>query len=88
MTHATDTQTQELIDELTEIQAEILDALERAEQLLRQGGFEGALMRAKSYWLAHAKCAITKNHGYLGGSLITMEDTLLELQNGEEEDEG
>jgi hypothetical protein len=71
MKPATETQTQELIDELTEIQAEILDAL----------------LRAKSYWLAHAKMAITRQHEYLGGSMVTMEDTIEEIRNAED-DEG
>lgn len=88
MKPATDTQTQELIDELTEIQAEILDALERAENLLQGAGYHGALTRAKSYWLAHAKMAITRQHEYLGGSMVTMEDTIEDLRNaGDEEGE-
>ena len=32
--------------------------------------------------------AITKNHSYLGGSMVDMDDTIAELENADEGDEG
>ena len=64
-----------LIDELRDIQSELLDAVQRAEYLLRQSGFDGARLRAEAYWIPHIVCALSRDHGYLGGSMVTMEDT-------------
>ncbi|MBI4471434.1 MAG: hypothetical protein HY646_02125 [Acidobacteria bacterium] len=66
------------IDRLKEIQTELLDLLDEAKQILRR---EGGMVyeRARSYWLAHATMAITKESEWLGGSLINMDDTLTEL---------
>ena len=48
-----------------------------------QGAGEGDV--AKSYWLAHIVTALDKDHGYLGGSMGTMQDTIDALREGEEE---
>ena len=76
--------------ELAEIQAEILDLIDRAKGALKKGGFTGALMRAESYWMAHVIGAVSNDHGYLGGSLISLQDTIDEIENcgdGDIEDE-
>lgn len=68
-----------LIDELRDIQAELLDAVQRAEHLLRQSDFDGARLRAEAYWIPHIVCALSHDHGYLGGSMVTLEDTINEI---------
>jgi hypothetical protein len=75
-THTTDYR--ELASELFDIQAEILELLERATFLLHSAP-DMTYQRANAYWLAHARMAITQEHGYLGGSLVTMEDTIQEI---------
>ncbi|MBE0474890.1 MAG: hypothetical protein IBX54_12005, partial [Rhodoferax sp.] len=67
-------------------QLELIDLLDQAQHLLRSApGMTRE--RAQSYWLAHARMAITKNHGYLGGSMVDMEDTIDELENADGEDD-
>lgn len=77
-----------LIDELRDIQSELLDAVQRAEYLLRQSGFEGARLRAQAYWIPHIVCALSRDHGYLGGSMVTMEDTIQEIVQALGEEDG
>ena len=68
-----------LIDELRDIQAELLDAVQRAEWLLKQSDFDGTRLRAEAYWIPHIVCALSHDHGYLGGSMVTLEDTINEI---------
>ena len=79
---------QELIDELNELKEQMLESLDRAATLIRASGYDGALLRAESYWLAHARMAITHQHSYLGGSMVSMEDTIEEITHADEEDGG
>jgi hypothetical protein len=70
----------EALDRLKEIQGEMLELLDEADRILRHD-FKGMIYeRAKSYWLAHVKMALTKDHGYLGGSMCDFEDTLKEAE--------
>lgn len=69
-------------DRLEEIKAEFLELLEEATGLLRGTGEEE---RAKAYWLAHIRCALDDDHGYLGGSMCTMQDTIAALKGEEDE---
>jgi len=68
---------QERAYELQEIQQQILELLGEAEQLLSGTDEYDA---AKSYWLAHIETALTKEHGYLGGSMHTMQDSIEALE--------
>ena len=68
----------ELIEELDEIKDSLLELVERAEAALRDGP-ESVRARAQCYWLAHIRTAIDREHGYLGGSLVTMDETIDEL---------
>jgi len=68
----------ELADELFDIQQELLDLLDRARGLIRQAP-EMTYQRADAYWLAHAVMAITRDHQYLGGSMVTMDETIAEI---------
>ena len=66
---------------LKEIQDEMLELLDEADRILRHD-FGGMIYeRARSYWLAHVKMALTKEHGFLGGSMVDMEDTIKECED-------
>ncbi len=80
------TATNPIADELEEIQQELLEGLERAGQLLRSMDCAEARARAEVYWLAHARMALTRNHDYLGGCMVTMTDTIAELRQGHGDD--
>ena len=87
MTTQTPEKRQELVDELREIQAQMLECLELAKTLIKQSGQDMTLQRAESYWLAHAKIALTNDHAYLGGSMCSMEDTIAEIEAATEDDD-
>ncbi len=75
---------QEIVDELGEIQSQILESVEQARALLRRNELQGALMRAESYWIAQVITAISNNHGYLGKSMVSLQDTIEEIENDED----
>ena len=75
---------QEIVDELGEIQTQILELVEQARALLRNNQYQGALARAESYWIAHVTTAISNNHGYLGKSMVSLQDTIEEIENDED----
>ncbi|MCX7737448.1 MAG: hypothetical protein N2319_12150 [Candidatus Kapabacteria bacterium] len=77
-------QNAEAIDRLTEIKEQMLELLEEAKDLLPEGMTKE---RAKCYWYAHIKTALLKEHEFLGGSLVTVDDTISELGEDSEEDE-
>lgn len=77
-------QNAEAIDRLTEIKEQMLELLEEAKDLLPEGMTKE---RAKCYWYAHIKTAILKEHEFLGGSLVTVDDTISELGEDSKEDE-
>jgi hypothetical protein len=87
MTTQTPEKRQELVDELREIQAQMLECLEQAKTLIAQSGQNMTLQRAEAYWLAHARIALTKDHAYLGGSMCSMEDTIAEIEEASEDDD-
>ncbi len=72
---------QEIVDELGEIQSQILELVEQARGLLRRNDLQGALMRAESYWIAHVITAVSNDHGYLGGSMVSLQNTIDEIKN-------
>lgn len=76
------------IDRLEEIKEELLTLMDEAKHLVRSGE-NLTYERARSYWIPHVIMALTKEHEYLGGSMVTMEDTIEELkeQLGPEEEE-
>ena len=77
---------QEIVDELGEIQTQILELVEQARALLRRNELQGALMRAESYWIAHVTTAVSNNHGYLGGSTVSLQDTIDEIKDAEDDE--
>lgn len=54
--------------------------LDKIEQLLGEvDSFE--VERAKNYWIAHIRTALDDDHDYLGGSMVTAENTMNALDN-------
>lgn len=72
---------QEAINTLIETKETILELLDNAMLALRE--FDGAYDRAKAYWLAHIRCALDNDHDYVGGSMVTLQDTIDELEAGQ-----
>jgi hypothetical protein len=70
------------IDRLREIQGEIGELLDEALHCIRDAG--GSTAQADAYWKAHIICALRNDHEYLGGSMVTMQDTIEELESGDE----
>ena len=73
----------EIKERLNEIKEQMLELLAEAKDLIPEGMTKE---RAKCYWYAHIKTALLKEHEYLGGSLVTMDDTINELDEESEED--
>ena len=76
---------QEAADILIDAKEGILEALEEARQALRACDDEFLYEQADAYWLAHIWTALGHEHGYLGGSMVTMQDTINALQGGEKD---
>lgn len=72
-----------IIEQLKEIQFEIESLVDEAMNLIPEGQ---AKTRAESYWMPHIITALKNEHQWLGGSLVTMEDTINELEKGNEND--
>ncbi len=67
-------------ERLEEIREEMLELLEEARNIIPEGTTKS---RAEMYWYAHIKTAILKEHDYLGGSMVTVDDTIEELSEKE-----
>ena len=63
----------------------IEEALEQARTALRAVDDDFPFQQADAYWLAHIRTALDREHGYMGGSMVTMQDTINALQRGEED---
>ena len=63
----------------------IEEALEQARTALRAVDDDFPFQQADAYWLAHIRTALDREHGYLGGSMVTMQDTINALQGREED---
>lgn len=70
----------ERIERLVEIKDQMKELIEESRQLLLGTDHED---RARSYWMAHIRCALDNDHMYLGGSMITMQDTIDALEDEE-----
>lgn len=71
---------------LRELAHEIYDTLEEMEDVLREVAPE-ELERARVYWMAHIDGALLNQKGWMGGSFISLEDTLTSLAEEEIEEE-
>ncbi|GJM44077.1 MAG: hypothetical protein DHS20C21_09190 [Gemmatimonadota bacterium] len=76
---------EEIVAELEELKAQIREALDQAKQHLRDaGGMIGE--RARRTWIAHIEMALDHDHEWMGGGCdTTMQDTLEELANAEDD---
>ncbi len=77
----------EAAERIMEITEEIRELVQEAMDLVRQEGTSLDRERARSYWYAHILMNLGGDHGYLGGSMCSMEDTARELEEGTDEDE-
>ena len=67
-----------------EIIVEIKDLLDEALDLVPDGL---ARSRAESYWYSNMIVNVTDDHGYMGGSMCSMQDTLEEFDEEEDEED-
>tara|TARA_B100001057_G_scaffold475028_1_gene541356 strand:+ start:82 stop:351 length:270 start_codon:yes stop_codon:yes gene_type:complete len=67
---------------LKEIKEQIKELLEEAINLVP----DHERARAKCYWYAHISMALDEDHGYLGSSMYSMQDTIKEFDEAEEEE--
>ena len=74
----------EAAEELRALAYEIYEKLEEMEDILREVAPE-ELERAEAYWMAHIDGALLNLKGRMGGSLISLEDTLTALEKEGEE---
>lgn len=78
-------------ERILEITEEIRELLQEAMDLVRSEGTDFDRERARSYWYGHIQIALGGEHGYMGRSMCSMEDTANELMEeieDEDEDEG
>ena len=67
-----------------EIIGEIRELLDEALDLVPEGF---ARSRAESYWYGNMIVNVTEDHGYMGGSMCSMQDTLEEFDEVDEEED-
>lgn len=67
---------------LADIQSAMEFLLEKAEEVIPKGLISE---RAKSYWIAQIKVALKNDSEYLGKSMVTMDDTIEEVEDVERE---
>ena len=75
----------EAAERIMEITEEIRELVQEAMDLVRENGSDLTRDRARSYWYAHILMNLGSDHGYLGSSGCSMEDTAQELEEDEEE---
>ena len=67
-----------------EIKVQIKELIDEAIDLVPEGGVKEC---ARSYWYSHIVMALDNDHEYIGGSMVTMEDTINEFDEEEEYDD-
>ncbi len=82
----------EAAERIREIIQEIRELAQEAMDHVRENGSDLTRERARSYWYPHILMNLDEEHGYLGGSMCSMESTARELEEedseGDEEEEG
>ena len=68
------------VEQLRELQMKIFDAVEEIKQIMDKQPVNIA-DEANNYWIAHILCALSDDNDYLGGSMVTMDDTLRKITN-------
>lgn len=69
------------IKKLEKIRSKMLELLEEAEYIVRITGSRHIYDRAKAYWIPHIKTALSNDTEYLGKSMVTMQDTISEIES-------
>lgn len=75
---------------LAEIKEKMLHLLDNAEEVIHQAegiNFGPIWERAKGYWFAHIRMALDNTHSYLGKEMVTMANTISDLDEGEENED-
>ncbi len=74
-------------ERLGEIKEEIKELVREDVDLIRD---TNEYERAKGYWYAHIVCALDDDHMFLGGSMVTMQNTIDSFEDDvvEEDSEG
>ena len=75
----------EAISVLEELLIEIKEKIEEAFEIVSEIGSEITIARAKSYWYSGLLMELDEEHGFLGGSMCTLQDTINELMADDEE---
>lgn len=73
---------------ILDIGYEIKTLLDEARRLVRENSGELTQNRAESYWYPHILMSLSEDHGYLGGSMCTMEDSAREILSDVENEGG
>jgi hypothetical protein len=71
-------------ERLTEIKDEIKALMDEALQIVRRADHM-TYEQARAYWYPHLIMALDKEHGYLGGSMFTMQDAIDALKHEDDE---
>ena len=77
----------EAAERIMEIAEEIRELVQEAMDIVRYDGSDMTRERARSYWYAHILTSLSSDHGYIGGSMCSMEDTARELEEEGEDGE-
>jgi len=76
----------EIADELSELADQIYGIMDEMRTLLREKA-PGELRAAESYWMAHIDGALENREGNLGGSFISLQDTIRDLKDDDDQEE-
>ncbi len=70
-------------ERILEIRDEIRELLQEAMDLVREKGTDLEREQARSYWYGRIMIDLGGDHGFLGSSMCSMEDTAEYLMEGE-----
>lgn len=65
--------------ELDRLRGEMLELLAEMKEVIGDADNQQAAKRANTYWIPHVTMALTKDHQWLGGSMVDCDDTIEEL---------
>ena len=77
----------EVVDVLQELLEEIKEKVEYAFELVAQVSPEDVTARAKAYWYAQILTTLDEDSQWLGGSMCTLQDTINELSELDEDED-
>ncbi len=76
------------IQRLKAVHRQMIMLIDEAEYLVRKMTGNGIIFdRAKAYWIPHIKTALSNDTEYLGKSMVTMEDTISEIEKKENKED-